>query len=109
MSGMMDFDLNSIDTGDAPQTVSQKPPVGFSAAKSASKFNQDLFSMGQNHRNVADYAGPGGAAAGGGMGGGAGGGGEGPALPFRIKHVNLRPTPLGMDPVFSIAKMQGKD
>mmetsp|Transcript_33800 Transcript_33800/g.59608 ORF Transcript_33800/g.59608 Transcript_33800/m.59608 type:complete len:100 (-) Transcript_33800:107-406(-) len=99
---MMDFDLNSIDTGDAPQTVSQKPPVGFSAAKSASKFNQD-------HHSVADYAGPGGAAAGGGMGGGVGGGGEGPALPFRIKHVNLRPTPLGMDPVFSIAKMQGKD
>mmetsp|Transcript_62112 Transcript_62112/g.108706 ORF Transcript_62112/g.108706 Transcript_62112/m.108706 type:complete len:108 (+) Transcript_62112:68-391(+) len=107
---MMDFDLDLIDTGDAPKglAASKKPPVGFSAAKSTSKFNDGMISMAEKHREMADYAAPGGGA-GGGVGGGVGGGGEGPALPFRIKHVNLRPTPLGMDPVFSIAKMQGKD
>mmetsp|Transcript_102050 Transcript_102050/g.177014 ORF Transcript_102050/g.177014 Transcript_102050/m.177014 type:complete len:106 (-) Transcript_102050:80-397(-) len=105
---MMDFNIDSIDVGDARSSVTQKPPTGFSAAKSASKFNQDMMSMSQSHRAVADFAAPGGGQ-GGGVGAGVGGGGEGPALPFRIKHVNLRPTPLGMDPVFSIAKMQGKD
>ena len=89
----MDFDFGTLGLGDATMasTASSKPPAGYSAARSATRFNDDMVAMAAR-QGVADYAGPGGAGAG---GAGVGGGGEGPALPFRIKKVNLRPTPLG--------------
>merc|ERR1719198_1850544 len=104
----MDFNFAELGLGEATQgsTAASKPPVGYSAARSATRFNEDMLSMAQRHAAVADYAGPGGAGAG---GAGMGGGGEGPALPFRIKKVNLRPTPLGMEPVFSCARMKSPD
>eukprot|EP00427_Karlodinium_veneficum_P042280 CAMPEP_0169265758 /NCGR_PEP_ID=MMETSP1016-20121227/45961_1 /TAXON_ID=342587 /ORGANISM="Karlodinium micrum, Strain CCMP2283" /LENGTH=105 /DNA_ID=CAMNT_0009349471 /DNA_START=40 /DNA_END=357 /DNA_ORIENTATION=+ len=103
----MDFnfeDLGLSNAGTSNLSVSSKPPAGFSAARSASRFTENMMSMAQR-QGIADYAGAGGA----GVGGGVGGGGEGPSLPFRIKKVNLRPTPLGMEPVFSCARMRGAD
>merc|ERR1712146_521238 len=103
----MDLNFDELGLGDvAARTsmASSKPPIGYSAARSATRFNQDLFAIAQR-QGVVDNAGAGGA----GAGGGVGGGGEGPSLPFRIKKVNLRPTPLGMEPVFSCARMRGPD
>merc|ERR1711974_255638 len=99
----MDLDLSELGLEDQNRasTASSKPPVGYSAARSATRFNEDMLSMVQR-QGGADHAGPGGAGAGAGVGGGS----EGPALPFRVKKINLRPTPLGMEPVFSCAKMK---
>merc|ERR1719473_1747471 len=103
----MDINFDEIGLGDSTRgsTATSKPPAGYSAARSAARFNEDMLAMAAR-QGVADHAGPGGAGAG---GAGMGGGGEGPALPFRIKKVNLRPTPLGMEPVFSCARMKQPD
>merc|ERR1711865_632395 len=106
LSAAMDFNFAELGLAELSKgsAVTSKPPAGYSAARSATRFNEDMLSIAQRN-GVADYAAPGGAGGGGGMGGG----GEGPALPFRIKKVNLRPTPLGMEPVFSCARMKNPD
>mmetsp|Transcript_141461 Transcript_141461/g.257099 ORF Transcript_141461/g.257099 Transcript_141461/m.257099 type:complete len:113 (-) Transcript_141461:76-414(-) len=92
-----------------------KPPAGFSAHKSSSDFVEDAASLAaQNGRTVADYAGAGGAGAGAGVGAGVGGGiggaeQTGPALPFRVKRVQVWPTAPRRDTCFTKQTMSIAD
>mmetsp|Transcript_122912 Transcript_122912/g.191956 ORF Transcript_122912/g.191956 Transcript_122912/m.191956 type:complete len:104 (+) Transcript_122912:45-356(+) len=95
---------------DKPSTnVTGKAPMGFSAAKSASLYNENVTAMSHSvesrHAQTADHAGFGGGGGGAGVGGGVGGGSDGPALPFRVKKVNLFPRQIANDSVFSDAHL----
>mmetsp|Transcript_39676 Transcript_39676/g.89485 ORF Transcript_39676/g.89485 Transcript_39676/m.89485 type:complete len:109 (+) Transcript_39676:68-394(+) len=91
----MESDLSGFER--PSRSAQKKPPVGWSASKSQSLF-QDGRQGSQGWKGIPDNAGPQG-----------GGGTSGPSLPFRIIEGLYKPQPCGHKPVFTITKPRPED
>mmetsp|Transcript_112832 Transcript_112832/g.364260 ORF Transcript_112832/g.364260 Transcript_112832/m.364260 type:complete len:103 (-) Transcript_112832:133-441(-) len=83
--------MGSPDLSSYERSAKKSPPVGWSASKSQSYFQDGR----QGSQGLKDFAGP---------QGGAGGGSTGPSLPFRIIEAKYLSKPVGARALFTMTR-----